>query len=151
MLVCLALTKVAAQESIPRNNSKLTFELKVKEEQYEQFEKICEDALLRYDNLDDCRFVHLNRVISFQKIGISATLFSASSLLESTGRFIQDACIDHGDIYSEIEFRLFIQDGQYCIAPIFDECCGATNVQARLLCKANVAKEREKKLHQKFV
>ena len=119
MLVSLALTKVAAQESLPTNQAELTFELNVNDEQSKQYIGICEDALLRYDNLDDCRFVHSNRVVSFQKIGIDVTLFSASSLFASTGRFIQDACIDHGDIYSEIEFRLFIQDGQYCIAPIF--------------------------------
>lgn len=119
MLVCLALTKVAAQESLPSNQVVLTFELNIKDEQAKQYIAICEDALLRYDNLDNYRFVHSNRVISIQKTGISVTLFTAKSLFVSTGRFIQDACIDHGDIYSEIEFRLFIQDGQYCIAPIF--------------------------------
>jgi hypothetical protein len=119
MLVCLALTKVVAQESLPKNQVELTFELNINDEQAKQFEGICEEALLRYDNLDDCRFVHSNRVISIQKTGISVTLFSAKSLFVSTGRFIQDDCIDHGDIYSEIEFRLFMQDGQYCIAPIF--------------------------------
>lgn len=119
MLVSLALTQVAAQESIPTNNTELTFELQVKEDQYKHYAEICEDALMRYDNLDEYRFVHSDRLITFQKLGISVTLFSAKSLFASSNRFIQGACIDHGEIYSEVEFRLFLQDGQYCIAPIF--------------------------------
>ena len=119
MLVSLAHTQVAAQESIPTNQVELTFELQVNEEQYKRYLEICEDALMRYDNLDEYRFVHTDRVISFQKLGISVTLFSAKSLFVSSKRFIQGACIDHGDVYSEIEFRLFLQEGQYCIAPIF--------------------------------
>ena len=120
MLVCLAHTKLAAQESIiPTNQVELTFELQVKEDQYKQYAEICEDALMRYDNLDEYRFVHSDRIISFQKLNFQIILFSAESLNLSSGRFIQDACINHGEIYSEVEFRLFLQDGQYCISPVF--------------------------------
>ena len=119
MLVCLALTQVAAQESTPTNQVELTFELNVNDELSKQYVAICEEALLRYDNLESYRFVHENRIVSFQKIGISVNLFPAKSLLISSGRFIQDGCIDHGDVYSEIEFRLYLQDGKYCISPIF--------------------------------
>lgn len=120
MLVCLAHTKLAAQESIiPTNKVELTFELQVKEDQYKQYAEICEDALMRYDNLDEYRFVHSDRIISFQKLNFQIILFSAESLNLSSGRFIQDACINHGEIYSDVEFRLIIQDGQYCISPVF--------------------------------
>lgn len=119
VLVCLAHFKVAAQGSTSSDRTELTFELQVNDSQARQYADICTEALIRYDNLDEYRFVHEKRVVRFQKIGISVTLFSAKSLFVSTGRFIQDDCIDYGDIYSEIEFRLFIQDGQYCIAPIF--------------------------------
>lgn len=119
MLVCLALTKVAAQESPSSGSPELSFELHSNDAQAKQYAEICTNALLQYDNLDEYRFVHENRVVSFQKIGITVTLLSAKSLLVSSGRFIQDACIDHGDVYSEIEFRLFLQDGQYSITPIF--------------------------------
>ena len=119
MLVCFALTQVAAQESLPLNNSELTFELEVSDSQYKGFADICEDALMRYDNLDEYRFVDSDRIISFQKLNIQVKLFSAKSLNLSSGRFIQEACINHGEIYSDIEFRLIIQDGQYCISPVF--------------------------------
>lgn len=119
MLVCLALTQVAAQESIPTNYTEFTFELQVNDPQAKQYAEICEDALMRYDNLDEYRFVHSDRIISFQKLNITVILFSAKKLNLTSGRFIQDACINHGEIYSEVEFRLFLQDGQYCIAPIF--------------------------------
>ena len=119
MLVCLALTQVAAQESNSQNVSDLSFELVFNSDADKQFAEICIDALLRYDNLESYRFVHENRIVYFQKIGVSVKLYSAKSLLISSGRFIQDACIDHGDVYSEIEFRLYLQDGQYCISPIF--------------------------------
>ena len=119
MLACLAHTKLSAQESSSSGSTELSFELQVNDQQAKQYAEICTEALLRYDNLDEYRFVHENRVVSFQKIGITVTLLSAKSLFVSSGRFIQDACIDHGDVYSDIEFRLFIQDGQYCIAPIF--------------------------------
>ncbi|MFA9220171.1 MAG: hypothetical protein ACEQSL_03185 [Sediminibacterium sp.] len=119
MLVCLAHFNVAAQESIPSKQSELTFEIQVNEEQNKLYAEICEDALMRYDNLDEYRFVHSDRIISFQKLNITVILFSAKKLNLTSGRFIQDACINHGEIYSEVEFRLFLQDGQYCIAPIF--------------------------------
>ena len=119
MLVCLSHTKVGAQESSSSVSTELSFELQVNDQQSKQYAEICTEVLLRYDNLDEYRFVHENRVVSFQKIGITVTLLSAKSLFISSGRFIQDACIDHCDVYSEVEFRLFIQDDQYCIAPIF--------------------------------
>ena len=119
MLVCLSHTKVGAQESSSSVSTELSFELQVNDQQAKQYAEICTEALLRYDNLDEYRFVHENRVVSFQKIGITVTLLSAKSLFVSSGRFIHDASIDHGDVYSEVEFRLFIQDDQYCIAPIF--------------------------------
>ena len=119
MLVCLAHNNTVAQESLPLNNSELTFELEVKDSQYLIFANICEDALMRYDNLDEYRFVDSNRIISFQKLNIKVELFSAKSLHLSSGRFIQESCINHGEIYSDIEFRLIIQDGQYCISPVF--------------------------------
>ena len=119
VLVCLAHTQVAAQESIPTNQDELTFELSVKEDQYKHYAQLCEDALMRYDNLDEYRFVHSERIISFQKLNFQIILFSAESLNLSSGRFIQDACIDHGEIYSDVEFRLIIQDGKYCISPLF--------------------------------
>ncbi len=92
MLVSLAHTQVAAQESIPTNQVELTFELQVNEEQNKRYLEICQDALMRYDNLDEYRFVHSDRVISFQKLGISVTLYSAKSLFVSSKRFIQGAC-----------------------------------------------------------
>ncbi len=119
MLVCLALTQVAAQESIPTNYTEFTFELQVIDPQAKQYAEICQDALVRFDNLDEYRFVNSDRVVSFQKLGIFVKLYSAKSMFITSGRFIQDACINHGEIYSEVEFRLFLQDGQYCIAPIF--------------------------------
>lgn len=119
MLVSLANTHAVAQESLPLNNSELTFELEVKDSQYKGFADICEDALMRYDNLDEYRFVDSDRIISFQKLNIQVKLFSAKSLYLSSERFIQEACINHGEIYSDIEFRLIIQDGQYCISPVF--------------------------------
>ena len=119
MLLCLGYTNAEAQESLPLNNSELTFELVVKDSQHKSFVNICEDALMRYDNLDEYRFVHSDRIISFQKLNIQVKLFSAKSLHFSSGRFIQEACINHGEIYSDIEFRLIIQDGQYCISPVF--------------------------------
>ena len=119
MLVCLAHNKVVAQESIPNNQFELTFELQVKEDQYKQYAEICQDALMRYDNLDEYRFVHSDRVISFQKLNFQIILFSAESLNLSSGRFIQDACINHGEIYSDVEFRLILQDDKYCISPVF--------------------------------
>ena len=119
MLVCLAHTRLSAQESASSDSTELSFELQVNDEQAKQYAEICTEALLRYDNLDEYRFVHTNRVISFQKLNIKVILFSARNLNLSSGRYIQDACIDHGDIYSEVEFRLFLQEGQYCIAPIF--------------------------------
>jgi hypothetical protein len=119
MLVCLAQTKVAAQESIPTNNTEFTFELQVNDAQSKQYAEICEDALMRYDNLDEYRFVHSDRIISFQKLNFQIILFSAESLNLSSGRFIQDACINHGEIYSDVEFRLIILDGKYCISPVF--------------------------------
>jgi hypothetical protein len=119
MLVCLAHHKVAAQESTSADPTELSFELHVNDAQSMQYAEICTEALLRYDNLDEYRFVHSNRLISFQKLNCTVTLYSAKSLFVSNGRFIQDATIDHGDVYAEVEFRLFLQDGQYCIAPIF--------------------------------
>jgi len=119
MLVCNSHSKVSAQESSSTISSELSFELQANDPQAKRYVEICTDALLRYDNLDEYRFVHENRIISFQKTGVSVTLLSAKSLFVSTGRFIQDACIDHGEIYSDVEFRLFIQDDKYCIAPIF--------------------------------
>lgn len=119
MLVSLANTHAVAQESLPLNNSELTFELEVKDSLYKGFADICEDALMRYDNLDEYRFVDSDRIISFQKLNIQVKLFSAKSLYLSSERFIQEACINHGEIYSDIEFRLIIQDGQYCISPVF--------------------------------
>jgi hypothetical protein len=119
VLVCLAQTKVAAQESASSDSTELSFELQVNDDQAKQYAEICTEALLRYDNLDEYRFVHTNRVISFQKLNIKVILFSARNLNLSSGRYIQDACIDHGDIYSEVEFRLFLQEEHYCIAPIF--------------------------------
>lgn len=119
MLACLDHTKVSGQESIPTNYTELTFELQSNEDQYNRYVEICEDALMRFDNLDEYRFVHSNRIISFQKLNIQVELFSAKSLNVSSGRFIQEACINHGEIYSDIEFRLIIQDGEYCISPVF--------------------------------
>ncbi len=119
MLVCLAHTQVGAQESTSSDSTELTFELQVNDEQAKQYAEICTEALLQYDNLDEYRFVHSNRLISFQKLNCTVTLYSAKSLFVSNGRFIQDATIDHGDVYADVEFRLFLQDGQYCIAPIF--------------------------------
>jgi len=119
VLVSLAHFKVAAQESTSSDRTELTFELQVNDSQARQYADICTEALIRYDNLDEYRFVHEKRVVHFQKIGITVTLLSAKSLFVSSGRFIQEACIDHEDVYSEVEFRLIIQDGQYCIAPIF--------------------------------
>ena len=88
MLACLALTEVAAQENIPTNPIELTFELNVNDEQSKQYVGICEDALLRYDNLDDLRFVHSNRVVSFQKIGIEPrTDFDYSANCTESGSF----------------------------------------------------------------
>jgi hypothetical protein len=110
---------VSAQENSSTISTELSFELQLNDAQAKQYAEICKEALLRYDNLDEYRFVHENRVVSFQKIGISVTLLSAKSLHVSSGRFIQDACIDQGELYSEVEFRLFLQDGKYCIAPIF--------------------------------
>jgi len=119
MLVSLAHTQVAAQESIPTNYTELTFELQVNEEQHKHYAEICKDALIRYDNLDEYRFIHSDRIISFQKLNFQIILFSAESLNLLSGRFIQDACINHGEIYSDVEFRLIIQDGKYCISPVF--------------------------------
>jgi hypothetical protein len=119
VLACLAHSKVDAQESISQNSTDLSFEIAVNSEADKQYVAICTEALLAYDNLDNYRFVHSNRTISFQKIGLRITLLSAESLLTSSGRFIQDACIDHGDVYSEVEFRLFIQDGVYSVTPVF--------------------------------
>ena len=119
MLVSLAFTQVAAQESTSSDLTELSFELQVNDSQARQYADICTEALIRYDNLDEYRFVHENRVVSFQKIGITVTLLSAKSLFVSSGRFIQEACIDHENVYSEVEFRLIIQDGQYCISPVF--------------------------------
>jgi hypothetical protein len=119
MLACFSHSKVCAQGSTTQNLADLSFEIVVKSEVDRQYVDICTDALLRYDNLDEYRFVQSNRNISFQKINIEVILFSAESLVLSSGKFIQDACIDQGELYSEVEFRLFLQDGQYCIAPIF--------------------------------
>ncbi len=119
MLVCFSHLNVRAQESIPTNYTELTFELQSNEDQYKRYVEICEDALMRFDNLDEYRFVHSDRVVYFQKLGIRVTLYSAKSMFVSSGRYIQDACIDHGDVYSEIEFSLYLQDDKYCIAPIF--------------------------------
>ena len=119
MLACFSHSKVCAQGSTTQNLADLSFEIVVKSEVDRQYVDICTDALLRYDNLDEYRFVQSNRNISFQKINIEVILFSAESLALSSGKFIQDACIDQGELYSEVEFRLFLQDGQYCIAPIF--------------------------------
>ena len=119
MLACFSHSKVCAQGSTTQNLADLSFEIVVKSEVDRQYVDICTDALLRYDNLDEYRFVQSNRNISFQKINIEVILFSAESLVLSSGKFIQDACINQGELYSEVEFRLFLQDGQYCIAPIF--------------------------------
>lgn len=119
MLVCMANHKVVAQESASSDITDLTFELQLNDAQAKQYAEICTQALLRYDNLDEYRFVHSNRNVSFQKLNCTVTLYSAKSLFVSSERFIQDATIDHGEAYSEVEFRLFLQDGQYCITPIF--------------------------------
>ena len=119
MLVCFTHNKVSAQESVSQNTSDLSFELVVNSEADRQYAEICIDALLRYDNLDGYRFVHSNRNISFQKLNIEVILLSAQELLLSSGRFIHEACIDHGDVYADVEFRLILQDGVYTIAPIF--------------------------------
>jgi hypothetical protein len=119
MLVCFTHSKVSAQESVSQNTSDLSFELVVNSEADRQYAEICIDALLRYDNLDGYRFVHSNRNISFQIHKIEVILLSAQELLLSSGRFIQEACIDHGDVYADVEFRLILQDGVYAIAPIF--------------------------------
>jgi hypothetical protein len=119
MLACFSHSKVSAQESISQNSTDLSFEIIVKSEADRQYVDICTEALLRYDNLDEYRFVHSNRTVSFQKLNIEVNLLSAKSLYVSSGRFIQNACIDHDEIYSDVEFRLIIQDDQYCISPIF--------------------------------
>jgi hypothetical protein len=119
MLVCLSLTKVSAQESISQNSTDLSFEIVVNSDVDRQYVDICTEALLRYDNLDEYRFVHSNRTISFQKLNIEVNLLSARTLFLTSGRFIQNACIDHNEIYSDVEFRLIIQDGQYSISPVF--------------------------------
>ena len=119
VLVCFTHNKVSAQESVSQNISDLSFELVVNSEADRQYAEICIDALLRYDNLDGYRFVHSNRNISFQKLNIEVILLSAQELLLSSGRFIHEASIDHGDVYADVEFRLILQDGVYTIAPIF--------------------------------
>ena len=119
MLACLSHTKVSAQESISQNSTDLSFEIVVNSDVDRQYVDICTEALLRYDNLDEYRFVHSNRTISFQKLNIEVNLLSARTLFLTSGRFIQNACIDHNEIYSDVEFRLIIQDGQYCISPVF--------------------------------
>lgn len=121
MLVCFTHSKVSAQESVSQSISDLTFELVVNSEADRQYAEICIDALLRYDNLDGYRFVHSNRNISFQKLNIEVILLSAKELLLSSGRFIHEASIDHGDVYADVEFRLILQDGVYTIAPIFTD------------------------------
>jgi hypothetical protein len=118
MLGCIAHTNVSAQESISKNFPEETFEI-LKSNVDSKTLSVCIDALRRFDNLDEYRFVHSNRTIVFQKIEIEVNLFSAKSLFVSSGRAILNACIDHGDIYSDIEFRLIIQDGIYSIVPIF--------------------------------
>jgi hypothetical protein len=119
MLVCFTHNKVSAQESVSQNISDLSFELVVNSVADRQYAEICFDALLRYDNLDGYRFVHSNRNISFQKLNIEVILLSARELLLSSFRYIQEACIDHGDVYADVEFRLILQYGVYTIAPIF--------------------------------
>lgn len=119
MLASFSHENVSAQESNSLNYTDLSFEILVDSDLDRQYADICTEALLRYDNLDGYRFVHSNRVVSFQKIGIRVNLLSSKSLFESTGRFIQDVCIDHGDVYSEVEFRLLLQDGVYRISTIF--------------------------------
>jgi hypothetical protein len=119
MLACLSHTKVSAQESISQNSTDLSFEIVVNSDVDRQYVDICTEALLRYDNLDEYRFVHSNRTISFQKLNIEVNLLSARTLFLTSGRFIQNACIDHNEIYSDVEFRLIIQDGQYSISPVF--------------------------------
>jgi hypothetical protein len=118
MLVCFSHTKVRAQESISNNFDELTFELS--SERYDkQYFDVCTSALVHFDNLDEYRFVHSNRTINIQKLNIQVTLYSAKSLNVSSGRYIHDACINHGEVYSEVEFRLILQDGVYSIVPIF--------------------------------
>jgi len=119
MLACLSRTKVSAQESVSQNSTDLSFEIVVKSDADRQYIDICTAALLGYDNIDEYRFVHSNRTISFQKLNIEVILLSAQSLFLSSGRFIQDACIESGEIYSDVEFRLTVQDGQYFISPVF--------------------------------
>jgi len=119
MLACLTHSKVDAQESISQNSTDLSFEIVVKSDADRQYVDICTEALLRYDNLDEYRFVHSNRTISFQKLNIEVILLSARTLFLNSGRFIQNSCIDHNEIYSDVEFRLIIQEGQYCISPVF--------------------------------
>lgn len=117
--LCFTNCNLFAQDRNSTKFTETTFEIHVIDEFSEDFAAICAEALLRYDNLDEYRFVHTDRIVSIQKTGVSVRLVSAKSLFVSSGRFIQDACIDRGEIYSDIEFRLFLQDGQYSIAPIF--------------------------------
>lgn len=118
MLVCFTYTKVGAQESVTKIHTELSFELSNRFFDAHYFD-VCTAALINFDNLDDYRFVHSDRTINIQKLNIKVTLYSAKSLNVSSGRYIQDSCIDHGDVYSDVEFRLILQDGVYSIAPIF--------------------------------
>jgi hypothetical protein len=104
MLVCFTYTKVGAQESVTKIHTELSFELSNRFFDAHYFD-VCTAALINFDNI--------------QKLNIEVTLYSAKSLNVSSGRYIQDSCIDHGDVYSDVEFRLILQDGVYSIAPIF--------------------------------
>jgi hypothetical protein len=90
MLACLDLTKVAAKESISQNPTDLSFEFIVNSEYDKQYVDICTEAMHRYDNVDEYRFVHSNTIISFQKQNFKINLISAKFLNLRSGKFIQD-------------------------------------------------------------